>query len=71
MEHDLGLVDDHDYVGLGKCESDTSTKWRALDSPPSWGHVGGIIWPSILTLYLFYETGYEERCNALRYVQVK
>ena len=40
MEHDLGLVDDHDYVGLGKCESDTSTKWSALDSPPSLGSRG-------------------------------
>ena len=63
MEHDLGLVDHHGYLGLGKPESGTSTKWSALDSPPSlgsndWHHLA--IYP--YWIFVLWNRCYEERC---------
>ena len=63
MEHDLGLVDHHSYVGLRKRESGTSTKWSALDSPPSlgshdWHHLA--IYP--YSIFVLWNRCYDERC---------
>ena len=63
MEHDLGLVDHHGYLGLGKRESGTSTKWSALDSPPSlgshdWHHLA--IYP--YWIFVLWNRCYEEKC---------
>ena len=61
--HDLGLVDHHGYVGLGKRECGTSTKWSARNSPPSLGshecHLLGILSFSIFVLG---NRRHEERC---------
>ena len=63
MEHDLGLVDHHGYVGLGKRESGTSTERSALDSPPSlrsrdWHHLANYpYW-----IFVLWNRCYEERC---------
>ena len=63
IEHDLGLVDHHGYLGLGKRESGTSTKWSALDSPPSlgsndWHHLA--IYP--YWIFVLWNRCCEEKC---------
>ena len=61
--HDLGLVNHHSYVGLGKWECGTSTKWSMRNSPPSLGshecHLLGIFPYSIFVLG---NRWHEERC---------
>ena len=63
MEHDLGLVYHHRYLGLGKRERGTSTKWSALDSPPS---LGSHDWHNLAIypywIFVLWNRCYEEKC---------
>ena len=60
--HDLGLVDHHGYVGLGKNSNVKQAPSGAHETlHPAWGPMSGVFWPCILIRYLFWETGSRKR----------